>query len=46
VQGKLANPKFVDKAPADVVAKEKNRQLELQSAAERLQQQLQALNKL
>ncbi|MGL6160301.1 valine--tRNA ligase [Microbulbifer sp.] len=46
VQGKLSNPKFVDKAPAEVVAKEKDKLAEMQSAQERLKQQLQALDNL
>ncbi|WP_299581849.1 hypothetical protein [uncultured Microbulbifer sp.] len=32
VEGKLNNPKVVDKAPADVVAKEKDRLTEMKNA--------------
>ncbi|MBB3062991.1 valine--tRNA ligase [Microbulbifer rhizosphaerae] len=46
VQVKLSNPKFVDKAPAEVVAKEKDKLTEMQSAQMRLKQQLQALDNL
>ena len=37
--GKLGNPSFVDKAPADVVQKERDKLAELESALEKLQQQ-------
>jgi len=37
--GKLGNPNFVDKAPADVVQKERDKLAELESAIEKLQQQ-------
>ena len=37
--GKLGNPNFVDKAPADVVQKERGKLAELESAIEKLQQQ-------
>ncbi|WP_323847055.1 valine--tRNA ligase [Microbulbifer magnicolonia] len=46
VAGKLQNPKFVDKAPAEVVAKEKERLTDMQSAQARLQQQLEEISKL
>jgi valyl-tRNA synthetase len=39
VEGKLSNPKFVDKAPEAVVAKERAKADEARSAAEKLQQQ-------
>ncbi len=39
VSGKLNNPKFVDKAPAEVVAKEKGRLQETNDAIARLQSQ-------
>ncbi|WP_346839183.1 valine--tRNA ligase [Microbulbifer sp. SAOS-129_SWC] len=43
VEGKLKNPKFVDKAPEAVVAKERDRLADMQGAQQRLNQQLQAL---
>ena len=46
IEGKLNNPKFVDKAPAEVVAKEKDRLTEIQKAQARLQQQLEEISKL
>ncbi|SEA32106.1 valine--tRNA ligase [Microbulbifer marinus] len=46
VEGKLQNPKFVDKAPAEVVAKEKDKLADMQSAQARLQQQLEEISKL
>ena len=39
LNGKLNNPKFVDKAPADVVQKEKDKLAEAQSALGKLQEQ-------
>ncbi len=39
VEAKLSNPKFVDKAPEEVVAKERAKADEARSAAEKLQQQ-------
>jgi valyl-tRNA synthetase len=39
VEGKLNNPKFVDKAPADVVQKEKDKMADMQSALEKLEEQ-------
>ena len=38
--GKLANPNFVDKAPADVVDKERQRLVEMETAQASLQEQL------
>ncbi|MCW8125300.1 valine--tRNA ligase [Microbulbifer halophilus] len=46
VRGKLDNPKFVDKAPAHVVAKEKDKLAEMQSALSRLDKQLRAVGEL
>ncbi|MEX2962728.1 valine--tRNA ligase [Microbulbifer sp. TYP-18] len=46
VQGKLNNPKFVDKAPAEVVAKEKNKLADMQSAYDRLREKLEQLSGL
>ncbi|WP_299943727.1 valine--tRNA ligase [uncultured Microbulbifer sp.] len=45
-QGKLNNPKFVSKAPAEVVSREKDKLAETESARKRLQQQLEALSRL
>lgn len=42
-ENKLKNPQFVDKAPADVVAKEKTRLKEMSLTLTKLQGQLQAL---
>lgn len=46
VEGKLNNPKFVDKAPEAVVAKEKDKLAEMKGAHERLQQQLEEISNL
>ncbi|MDP5209179.1 valine--tRNA ligase [Microbulbifer sp. 2205BS26-8] len=46
VQGKLNNPKFVNKAPAEVVAKEKDKLADMKSALERLQQRLDDIDSL
>ncbi len=40
IENKLNNPQFVDKAPADVVAKERARQVELTSTLSKLEKQL------
>ena len=40
VSGKLANPNYVEKAPAAVVEKEKAKQAEIQSSLEKLREQL------
>ncbi len=45
-QGKLSNPKFIDKAPAVVVAKEKAIVEELQTAIDKLQERLKLLEDL
>jgi valyl-tRNA synthetase len=42
-ESKLQNPSFIDKAPADVVTKEKDKLLELKSTLEKLEQQLQKI---
>ncbi len=39
LEGKLSNAKFVDKAPAEVVQKEKDRLVETQSALSKMQEQ-------
>jgi valyl-tRNA synthetase len=39
VEGKLNNPKFVDKAPAEVVQKEKDKMADMQSALDKLEDQ-------
>lgn len=46
ISNKLNNPQFVDKAPAEVVAKEKLRREELAVMKEKLMQQLQALERM
>ena len=46
ITGKLSNPKFVDKAPADVVAKEKDKQHAQQQSLSKLEQQLSQLQEL
>ena len=46
VNNKLSNASFVDKAPAAVVEKEKARQADLQTAANKLQQQLEEMQNL
>ncbi|WP_237054779.1 valine--tRNA ligase [Microbulbifer sediminum] len=46
VEGKLNNPKFVDKAPAAVVDKERGKLEEMQGARRRLEQQLEEISKL
>ena len=39
IEGKLSNASFVDKAPAEVVAKEREKLAEQQAAMEKLQEQ-------
>lgn len=39
IQGKLNNPKFIDKAPAEVIEKEKEKQTRLQNNLNELQEQ-------
>jgi len=46
VEGKLNNPKFVDKAPAEVVQKEKDKLADMQSAIGKLAEQLQKIASL
>ena len=46
VEGKLGNPKFVDRAPADVVEKEKAKITEHQAAQAELQTQLEKIKAL
>ncbi|MCK7598220.1 valine--tRNA ligase [Microbulbifer sp. CAU 1566] len=46
VSGKLNNPKFVDKAPQEVVDKEKAKLAEMESARARFEQQLESLKNL
>jgi valyl-tRNA synthetase len=46
VTNKLSNASFVDRAPADVVEKEKARQTELSASLAKLEDQLQQLNNL
>ncbi|MCW8194276.1 valine--tRNA ligase [Proteobacteria bacterium 005FR1] len=46
VEGKLGNANFVDKAPADVVEKEKAKALDLSSALQKLESQLSKIEAL
>ncbi|HEY5644770.1 MAG TPA: valine--tRNA ligase [Pseudomonadales bacterium] len=46
IDGKLANDKFVSKAPADVVEKERQKAVEARSALEVLEEQLRSLDAL
>jgi len=46
VAGKLKNPKFVDKAPADVIEKEKAKLADFESTASKLSEQLEAIKAL
>lgn len=46
VAGKLNNPKFTDKAPADVIEKEKAKLAEFEDAAAKLSEQLEAIKAL
>jgi len=46
VAKKLENPNFVDKAPAPVVEKERSKLSEIKIALEKLQEQLEKINKL
>jgi valyl-tRNA synthetase len=46
VAGKLQNPKFTDKAPAEVIEKEKAKLAELEDAAAKLSEQLEAIKAL
>ena len=43
-ESKLSNAKFVERAPADVVAKERERLAELSAASEKLETQLRSLD--
>jgi len=45
-EGKLSNSNFVDKAPADVVEKERSKLAEIKVAIEKLQEQLEKISKL
>lgn len=46
MESKLQNPSFVDKAPADVVAKERDRLADLQSTRSKLAEQLEKISSL
>ena len=46
VEGKLNNPKFVDKAPAEVVQKEKDKLADMQSALSKLAEQVKKIAEL
>ena len=43
IEGKLNNPKFVDKAPADVVQKERDKLADMQSALGKLEEQIEKI---
>ncbi len=45
-ESKLQNPSFIDKAPSDVVAKERDKLMELKGTLEKLQQQLEKISSL
>ena len=45
-ESKLQNPSFVDKAPNDVVAKERDKLAELQTTLDKLHQQLEKISSL
>lgn len=45
-EAKLQNPSFVDRAPADVVSKERSRLDELKTALMKLEQQLEKINEM
>ena len=46
LEGKLANPNFVERAPQDVVAREQQRHAEQKDAVARLQEQLERIEKM
>ncbi len=46
IEGKLNNPKFIDKAPADVITKEKEKLAALYSSKQNLEEQLSKIKKL
>ena len=46
IEGKLANPAFVDKAPPDVVAKEKQKLADLRSSLNKLEEQFNKIQAL
>ena len=46
IAGKLANPKFVDKAPADVVAKEKSKRDDITASLNKLREQAEKIQAL
>lgn len=46
IVAKLKNPKFIDKAPAEVIDKEKTKRFTLESSLRNLQQQLEKINEL
>jgi valyl-tRNA synthetase len=46
ILGKLKNPKFIDKAPADIINKEKKKLLTLESSLKNLEQQLKKIEEL
>ena len=46
IEGKLSNPKFIDKAPEQVIAKEKEKLAALRSSQKNLEQQLEKIKLL
>jgi len=46
VAGKLNNPKFVDKAPDDVIEKEKAKLADFESTSKKLSEQIEAIKAL
>ncbi|MCK5830328.1 MAG: valine--tRNA ligase [Methylococcales bacterium] len=46
IEGKLNNPKFIDKAPEDIIAKEKEKLAVLHSSKQNLEEQLSKIQKL
>jgi len=46
VAGKLNNPKFTDKAPAEVIEKEKAKMADFESTASKLSEQIEAIKAL
>jgi valyl-tRNA synthetase len=46
IEAKLANPNFVERAPEEVVGKEREKLAEMQSALSNLQEQLERIKKM
>jgi valyl-tRNA synthetase len=45
-EAKLANPRFVDNAPAEIVAKERDRETEFRRQLEQIREQLERLDQI